>query len=161
MADSTPRTTFLALLVVFKDILTSAFGYSPERVFVSARPIREDIGIKADNYLVLRGGGAQVDDQWTDSEGRLCTKVTRELIVEPYTRLATDDITTCNDIASVHYLKEDKVVDVLQILEPPGILEPVHFLGIEPQNESKVPDYMISTLKFRVQFLQAVNQSRQ
>lgn len=161
--DGTRRSTFNALLTLTKDYLTAGLNLSAERVFRGIRPVSpKALVAKADQYVVLRPGGATVDGEWADSEGRLATTVKRELIVEPYYRLATDTFDVADNIAQVLLAREDQIVNLLQIWEPEDALEPYHFLGISPEEgRDVVPGWAWSSMRFSVRFLQDVGQGLQ
>ena len=159
MADSTPRTTFKALVTLTRDYLITGLGLPTERVFRSLHPVQSEVGFKADKYVILRAGGSQVDGQWADSEGRYATAVTRELIVEPWLRDDQNDITSNDKLFDKMMDMEDAIIDLLQIYEPRFALEPYHYLGIAPESAKPiVPKWGTSSMRFSVKFLQDVDQ---
>ena len=163
MADTTPRTTFNSLLTSTILYLQAGYPLPADRFYRSMKKVGVKIGFQADQYIVLRPGGAQVDGLWADSEGRQATKIKRELIVEPYYRLSLDNSVSNDQITQALLATEDAIVDLLQIWQPDLALEPYHFLGIAPETaeEESARSWAWSSLRFSVVFLQALDQSRQ
>ena len=164
MADGTRRTTFNNLLTLTREYLVRGLNLPDERVFRAIRPVvPKNIGFQADLYLVLRPGGARVEGEWADSEGRLATAVSRELIVEPYIRLAQDTVSSNDKLAQVLLGYEDDIVNLLQIFEPTDSLEPFHWLGVaaEETQQTASPGWAWDSMRFSVKFLQLVDQRLQ
>jgi hypothetical protein len=166
--DGTRRTTFRALLAEVKTLLAAGLRLPKEKIFVLDRALGQQTNIRSMQFVVLRPGGAKVDGQWHDSEGRLCVAVERELIIEPHLQQSLDSVVEMDRITDSLLDLEDQVVDIVDIYEPQDALEPIHFLGISPEqggeevpSESRTPCWAKSSMRFSVKFLQAVNQSRQ